>query len=297
MIAPNRLSVWILNEAGTAYNLYRTGESQKDVNEDDPELEPLLDYLEKTNQPILFHNITQQYLVSTVLPSTRAAILLPMKCKDNTLGVILAEHPSSQGFISTDVELLSLAADHAALTIENIYQYKDSKQTSQWLRNILENSHTCITVVDSEGKVKLFNQGAANLTGYKPEEIIGKNIDSLYVDKRDFETLLIILNEEGKVENFETQIKIKNKEILDISITVSNLYDDNGQFLGSIGISTDITERNRLQGEIQKSHELLSSIISKAPISIQVLDEEGNTTIVNDAYLSLFEISNAREVI
>ena len=53
----------------------------------------------------------------------------------------------------------------------------------QFLPEIFETMRDGLMVIDNEGYVQLFNRAAEEITGYKKEEVIGKNITMLFDEK------------------------------------------------------------------------------------------------------------------
>ncbi len=54
------------------------------------------------------------------------------------------------------------------------------------LNNILESAtHTAVVVADFDGRINAFNQGAANLFGYTPEEAKNRNLPEITFSKED----------------------------------------------------------------------------------------------------------------
>lgn len=122
------------------------------------------------------------------------------------------------------------------------------KKVKDYLDNMISTSQVAITVIDNEGNFSIFNQGAERLTGYKAEEVVGKKrILDFYVEKKEFEHLQKKLLKEELIENFETILLKKDGSKVPISISVSLLKDQEGKAIGSIGISTDITGRKKLE--------------------------------------------------
>ncbi|MDP2959982.1 MAG: PAS domain S-box protein, partial [candidate division Zixibacteria bacterium] len=135
------------------------------------------------------------------------------------------------------------------------------KKVKNYLDNMISTSQVAITVIDNEGSFSIFNQGAEKLTGYKAEEVIGKKkLLDFCPDKEELEYIQTKLLEEGLIENFETTLLKRDGSIVPVSISVSLLKDLQGKPIGSIGISTDITERKKAEKEVCKQFEQLQTI-------------------------------------
>ena len=159
---------------------------------------------------------------------------------------------------------------------------EELKRIKDYLSNILNNSQVAITVIDEKGELVVFNQGAERITGYKAFEVIGKkNIGEFYPDKNDLEHIQKTIADKGIIENFETFVLKKDGEKVPINISVSLLKDIKGQPIGSIGITTDISEKKNALEEIKYLKEFNEEIVEKLPVGVVRLDEEGKIIYEN----------------
>jgi len=150
------------------------------------------------------------------------------------------------------------------------------KKVKDYLDNIINISQVAITVIDNEGNFPIFNQGAERLTGYKAEEVIGKKrVFDLYADKREAEYIKKKILENGLIENFETTLLKKDGSQIPVSISVSLLRDQQGKTIGSIGISTDITERKKMEQMLSESLERFQDVAANSGDWIWEVDEKG----------------------
>ncbi|MCJ7457427.1 MAG: PAS domain S-box protein [candidate division Zixibacteria bacterium] len=138
---------------------------------------------------------------------------------------------------------------------------EELKKVKDYLDNIINTSQVAITVIDNQGNFSIFNQGAERLTGYKAEEVIGrKRIFDFYADEKELEHIQGKLQESGLIENFETSLLRKDGSRAPISISVSLLKDQEGNPIGSIGISSDISERKQAEQEVLRQNAVLKVI-------------------------------------
>ncbi|RLF50533.1 MAG: hypothetical protein DRN11_04485 [Thermoplasmata archaeon] len=99
-----------------------------------------------------------------------------------------------------------------------------------------------IVVIDNFNRIIMANPSAENLFG---EKLIGKGIEELSISSK----LRRILASRIKLKE-EMQIKGKYFEIFSLPLT-----DENGEFMGSIIIFHDITERKKAEEELNKALE------------------------------------------
>jgi PAS domain S-box-containing protein len=94
-----------------------------------------------------------------------------------------------------------------------------------------------------------WNRGAELLFGYTAEEAVGKSVTILIpADRHDEEPMILERVRRGEhVEHYETIRQRKDGSLLDISLTVSPIKNENGEVVAASKIARDITETKRAQ--------------------------------------------------
>lgn len=148
----------------------------------------------------------------------------------------------------------------------DITDRKQADKTKAQLAAIIESSEDAIVSKDLNGIITSWNHGAEHLFGYLADEVIGKPITILIPpDHPDEEKAILERVRRGQaVEHYETIRRHKDGTLLDISLTVSPLRDEQGRIIGASKIARDITERRR-------SEEMLSRLAAERA---QLLDNE-----------------------
>src|SRR5262249_5503102 len=90
------------------------------------------------------------------------------------------------------------------------------------------------------------------LFGYFAEEIVGKPITTIIpADRQDEETGILERIRRGeRVEHFETVRQRKDGQLVNISLTVSPIFDNSGKIVGASKIARDITDRKHREEQI-----------------------------------------------
>jgi PAS domain S-box-containing protein len=82
---------------------------------------------------------------------------------------------SYQGSYSAeDRRLLESFASQAAIAVSNASLYTEVNRQNQYLDAILESSADGILLLDPQHRIQRFNRACARLTGYSPEQVIGR---------------------------------------------------------------------------------------------------------------------------
>jgi PAS domain S-box-containing protein len=142
------------------------------------------------------------------------------------------------------------------LEITDLKRAEDALRASEEkYRTLVDNMQDAVYRCDLNGNIVFTTPSAARLLGYSSaEELIGMNWGKdFYYRPEDREKLLKILDEQGKVTQYEITFKRKDNELIVIS-TSSHFYRDrDGKIFGIEGVFSDITGRKRVEEEIKKS--------------------------------------------
>jgi PAS domain-containing protein len=75
----------------------------------------------------------------------------------------------------------------------------------------------------------------------------------------------------------------KDGTLVDISLTVSPVKDDQGRIIGASKIARDITERKRSQATLRDSERQLQELSGAIPAAIYTTDAQGNDEALEPA--------------
>jgi len=131
---------------------------------------------------------------------------------------------------------------------------------SKYFESIMQDSTDIIFSVDIDGYILKFNKGAQIHFGYTQEEIVGKPLGHLFVNKSDEHKILSTVLLSGKSVNEEIPMKTKKGNIILLNLSMSEMKSDNSQIIGLVVTAKDITENKKLEMELVKKNELLSKL-------------------------------------
>jgi PAS domain S-box-containing protein len=122
------------------------------------------------------------------------------------------------------------------------------------LAAIVESSDDAIISKDLKGAIQTWNKGAERVYGYSAVEMIGKPMSLLLPSDRPSEEAEILsrLAKGERVDHFETARLRKDGSRIDVSLSISPVYDKDGSVIGASHVARDITERRNL--ETQRLH-------------------------------------------
>lgn len=149
--------------------------------------------------------------------------------------------------------------------IRNITAHQMADRVLREFKAIVEASDDAIISKSLDGIIKSWNPGAVVLFGYTADEVIDRHISIIIPpDRMGEETEILARLALGqRVYHFETVRRHKDAHLIDISVTISPIFDDNHTVIGASKIARDITprklaeaERASLEGQLRESQKM-----------------------------------------
>jgi PAS domain S-box-containing protein len=128
---------------------------------------------------------------------------------------------------------------------EDVSEIEEAGKVRNLLAEIVRSSHDGIIGMTPTGRIQTWNPGAERIYGYTAEEAIGKDISLIMPEARVHEKdELLSRTAKGEfITGFETQRQRKNGRLIDVSVTISPIFDTNNENIGTSTIVRDITAR------------------------------------------------------
>lgn len=131
----------------------------------------------------------------------------------------------------------------------------DKKKTEldlKILSNAIQHSPACVIITNLKGEIEIVNPSFTEITGYLPEEVIGKEINILNSDTNSNmfyqDVMNTVLN--GNDWQGEFQNKKKNGEKYWELASISAVKNNRGEITHFVVISEDITSRKKSEKEL-----------------------------------------------
>ncbi len=165
----------------------------------------------------------------------------------------------------------------------DVTKLKKADEKIQALASAVESSNDAIITESLDGTVKSWNMGARKIYGYSAEEILGKDVSILEPDDLKGEIKLLIkkTKQEEKIQHYETLRLKKDGTVINVSITLSPIFDSSGKFVAISCIGRDITDGKAAEEKLRESEEKYRNIVETANEGILIIDDEAVVTYAN----------------
>ncbi len=224
------------------------------------------------------------------------------------------------------VEMIGTCQDISASKAAEKKLYEAHTQ----LKAIFNSGPIAIMSSDNNGILNHFNSGAEILLGYKAEEVLGIKEPEIFHIEEELENFRIdIAKKYNKdLEGFDPYLEIAKNNAFDtrewtfrrkdgstfpVELTLTAIKNSEGEKIGFLGVSTDISERKKAELEIIRKNQLLSfaekitmmgnwkwdlitnTVVWSANL-YNIFGVEGGTTISYDTYFSFVHNDDKEKV-
>ncbi|WP_294955166.1 diguanylate cyclase [Sulfurovum sp.] len=143
----------------------------------------------------------------------------------------------------TNIEMLSTVASIIGSAINNERNLHSLEMSSA----VFEHTMDGVLITNADNRIMHVNAAFSDITGYQPEEVVGKDpkfLKSGTHDKHFYQQMWTQLTQKGNWQGEITNRK-KNGEIYIEWLSVNAIHNDNGEIENFIGIFSDVTHQHK----------------------------------------------------
>lgn len=190
----------------------------------------------------------------------------------------------------TDIVFSAFARILVFITIAAVVSYLSGRlqhdaNVSHRLASIVESSNDAIVGQTMDGIITEWNKGAERIYGYTSREMIGRRADILISSDTPDELSRLIdrICHGERIERFETERITKDKNRIQVSLSLSPIKNLQGQIVGISTTVNDISEKKRMQDQILRAKTEWELTFDAVPDLIAIIDRRNHILQVNKA--------------
>lgn len=245
-------------------------------------------YTLATNQPVIVTNLgTETRFGGTPLLHNQKIVagvnvLIAGKTEAAPFGVLGVHTQSRRSFTEHDIHFLQAVAHVLATAIAR----QQADEQLRLLERAIAASHNGVVLTDAtqpDNPVIYVNPAFEAMTGYKADEIIGRNCRLLQGPDSQPEALASIRSALREVRECHVTLRNYRKDCTPFwnQLFIAPVFNDQGQLTHFVGVQNDITQRYQTELALQSSEAQYRRIVETAAEGIWMLDAQDRTSFVN----------------
>jgi PAS domain S-box-containing protein len=186
-------------------------------------------------------------------------LITPITGSDGgSIGSLVIWRTEGANFTKEDETVLDLLAQTASTSLSSTEMYQAIQSSEARWRTLIESAPIGIIEVDTRGTVLWANHSAAAIFGGLTENKIGLNAPPLAASSHlsSLELLWSRAITGAAVHDRELVAVEIGGELRDLLVSVVPLYDSNNSVEGILTLASDISERRRLEADLQQAQRM-----------------------------------------
>jgi PAS domain S-box-containing protein len=251
-----------------------------------------------TGEPVLASDVAEDpdWLPNVFLPETRGELAVPIKLRDEILGILDVQSDTPGALTEEDQLLLEGLCGQIAIAIESTQLLEEASI----FRQVIEASGQGIGMATLDGTVTYANPALGRMMGASsPEAMVGTSILQYYppeMQRRLEEDVLPVVWEAGRWQG-ELALRTPEGETTPI---IENLFlirdqDDTPLYLATQ--ITDITGRKAIEDALALERHLLHALLNNIPDHIYFKDAESRFIRVSQAMAQWMGVEDTAQLV
>ncbi|WP_290623332.1 MULTISPECIES: PAS domain S-box protein [unclassified Archaeoglobus] len=224
---------------------------------------------------------------------------------DDLLGSINLASIKENAFTGEMIEILQEVAQSVALAVRSTQIRRKLEESEEMFRKLAENAQVGVDIIQNDVFIYV-NRKFAEMLGYKPEELIGRNpAEFIHPEDREVYERYYRERVSGKKDHVNYKLRIVRR---DGKTRILDAYGSRVEVEGKpavVGISVDVTEEEKMKEELEnyaknlermikertkqlaESEARYRSLVESPIVAFWEADASGVFTFVNDRLLEM----------
>ncbi|MBB1076874.1 CHASE domain-containing protein [Rhodoferax sp. 4810] len=182
--------------------------------------------------------------------------------------------------------------DHLEELVQQKTQHLEQALLALKQQKFILDEHAIVTITDVQGRITYGNARFAAISGYSPEEFLGRHhnlVESGFHPPGFFKDIFAAVNQ-GEPLHVEVCNRAKDGHLYWTDTTFYAFRDAQGQPESYISVRTEITQRKQAEQARQQAMSLLTATLESTGDGILVLDRAHHITSWNQRFVELWGI-------
>lgn len=165
------------------------------------------------------------------------------------------------------------------------------REKEERFRTLVETQGEGVGIVNLQEQFAFANPAAERIFGVSPGQLIGRALKEFMSDK-EFAYIQeqTALHLAGQFSTYDTEILAEDGEKRHLLVTATPQFDADGQFVGTLGIFRDITDRKQAEEALKSSLSLLNASLESTADGILIVDRKGRIVRWNRKFAELWKM-------
>lgn len=264
----------------------------------------------RTRRPVIVQDAEHHPLLDPVKEAIRdaglgALAVLPLVLEERVLGVLFLRAGVRAGFSPREIGFAATVANATAVALRNARSFDEIRGRSEEaerrvaelarFQDVFEHVSDGIALIaNADGTLQLMNPAACAILGVSPAELHGHRLKEFVqaVDLSAFRSLVGRVKAGEVLRQTDLTMQRRDGVVVELSIGAARLEE-----AGLLVLTfRDVTERRRVQAELQRSNEFLEKLIESSVDGIVAADMRGKIVLFNKGAEELLGYTAAQAI-
>lgn len=206
---------------------------------------------------LLIITMVSSYLLSSLLirPIHQILSVVNQVAQGRFEGIINYKGKDELGHLAFQVNVMTSNLSSYTRQLHDVAD--ELRHTKGYLESFVNHTSDAIHVTDLDGHVTQLNQAFERIFGWTHEELLGQKLTNIPPECQvEYQDLIARILRNEPVADYETTRYTKDGRIIDVSITISTIWDENGHIVAIASITRNITARKEAEDVLRRSEKL-----------------------------------------
>jgi PAS domain S-box-containing protein len=157
------------------------------------------------------------------------------------------------------------------------------QHVKEYLETLIESANDIIYTLDAQGRFTFANQRAEQVTGFSSDQFLGHHFLGIVApEDRDEVAERMRMLPPVQPQSLHFRLVSASQELVEVAVNTTPILE-HGEWVGTLCIARDMTEKNRLERTIREERDRLDAILRSMAEAVLVTDANYRLILMNRA--------------